>query len=133
MTASDGHEEGLYDCDPAALCPSVPAAARFANGGDDSSVPPNTVRRIAAPAIDNSGRIVFYASARGNNKGRAIYKLDPGMAVPDPIALVGQPIPDQPGAVIGRPFVPLLSPNGKVAFRAVVKGGPGPKGIFLWQ
>ncbi len=133
VTSSGGNEEGLYECDPAASCPAVTATARFASGGLDTFVPTNAVARIASPGIDDSGRIVFFASARNNGIGRAIYKLEPAAAQPDLVAYDGAGIPDQPGATIRRPFVPHVSPAGKIAFRARVKNAVGKIGIFLWQ
>ncbi|RMD85429.1 MAG: hypothetical protein D6815_01895 [Candidatus Dadabacteria bacterium] len=133
VTASNGNEEGLYECDPAASCPGTPAGARFANGYADSFVPPNTVARIASPDIDDSGRIVFYASARDHGLGRSVYKLEPGATQPDLVAYEGATISDLPGAEIRRPFVPHVSPAGKIAFRARVRNAAGKMGVFLWQ
>jgi hypothetical protein len=84
-------------------------------------------------ASNNRGETAFYATIRRSQSEEGIFlaKADGKIA---PIAVAGDPVPDQAGQLIagfGERPAPVINDEGSVAFIATLAGGRGAAGVFL--
>ena len=84
-------------------------------------------------ASNNRGETAFYATIRRSQSEEGIFlaKADGKIA---PIAVAGDPVPDQAGQLIagfGERPAPVMNDEGSVAFIATLAGGRGAAGVFL--
>ena len=84
-------------------------------------------------AANNRGETAFYATIRRSQseEGMFLAKADGKIA---PIAVAGDPVPDQAGQLIagfGERPAPVMNDEGSVAFIATLAGGRGAAGVFL--
>ena len=84
-------------------------------------------------AANNRGETAFYATIRRSQSEEGIFlaKADGKIA---PIAVAGDPVPDQAGQLIagfGERPAPVMNDEGSVAFIATLAGGRGAAGVFL--
>jgi hypothetical protein len=84
-------------------------------------------------ASNNRGETAFYATIRRSPSEEGIFlaKADGKIA---PIAVAGDPVPDQAGQLIagfGERPAPVMNDEGSVAFIATLAGGRGAAGVFL--
>jgi hypothetical protein len=84
-------------------------------------------------ASNNRGETAFYATIRRSQSEEGIFlaKADGKIA---PIAVAGDPVPDQAGQLIagfGERPAPVINDDGSVAFIATLAGGRGAAGVFL--
>ena len=84
-------------------------------------------------ASNNRGETAFYATVRRSQSEEGIFlaKADGKIA---PIAVAGDPVPDQAGQLIagfGERPAPVMNDDGSVAFIATLAGGRGAAGVFL--
>lgn len=82
---------------------------------------------------NNRGETAFYATIRRSQseEGMFLAAADGKIA---PIAVAGDPIPDQAGQLIagfGERPAPVINDDGSVAFIATLAGGRGAAGVFL--
>lgn len=84
-------------------------------------------------AANNRGETAFYATIRRSQAEEGVFlaKADGKIA---PIAIAGDPVPDQAGQLIAgfgdRP-TPAMNDEGDIAFIATLGGGRGAGGVFL--
>jgi hypothetical protein len=84
-------------------------------------------------ASNNRGETAFYATIRRSQseEGMFLAKADGKFT---PIAVAGDPVPDQAGQLIagfGERPAPVMNDEGNVAFIATLAGGRGAAGVFL--
>ena len=84
-------------------------------------------------ASNNRGETAFYATIRRSQaeEGMFLAKADGKIT---PIAVAGDPVPDQAGQLIagfGERPAPVMNDEGSVAFIATLAGGRGAAGVFL--
>jgi hypothetical protein len=84
-------------------------------------------------ASNSRGETAFYATIRRSQSEEGIFlaKADGKIA---PIAVAGDPVPDQAGQLIagfGERPAPVMNDEGSVAFIATLAGGRGAAGVFL--
>jgi hypothetical protein len=84
-------------------------------------------------ASNNRGETAFYATIRRSQSEEGIFlaKADGKIA---PIAVAGDPVPDQAGQLIagfGERPAPVMNDEGSVAFIATLAGGRGAAAVFL--
>jgi len=82
---------------------------------------------------NNRGETAFYATIRRSQAEEGIFlaKADGKIT---PIAVAGDPVPDQAGQLIagfGERPAPVINDEGSVAFIATLAGGRGAAGVFL--
>ncbi len=90
-------------------------------------------RQTMVLASNNRGETAFYATIRRSQSEEGIFlaKADGKIA---PIAVAGDPVPDQAGQLIagfGERPAPVMNDEGSVAFIATLAGGRGAAGVFL--
>ena len=92
------------------------------------------LQRLTMVLASNSrGETAFYATIRRSQSEEGIFlaKADGKIA---PIAVAGDPVPDQAGQLIagfGERPAPVMNDEGSVAFIATLAGGRGAAGVFL--
>src|SRR5215468_7262219 len=84
-------------------------------------------------ASNNRGETAFYATIRRSQSEEGIFlaKADGKIT---PIAVAGDPVPDQAGQLIagfGERPAPVMNDEGSVAFIATLAGGRGAAGVFV--
>lgn len=90
-------------------------------------------RQTMMLASNNRGETAFYATIRRSQaeEGMFLARADGKIA---PIAVAGDPVPDQAGQLIagfGERPAPVMNDEGSVAFIATLAGGRGTAGVFL--
>jgi len=92
------------------------------------------LQRLTMVLASNSrGETAFYATIRRSQSEEGIFlaKADGKIT---PIAVAGDPVPDQAGQLIagfGERPAPVMNDEGSVAFIATLAGGRGAAGVFL--
>jgi hypothetical protein len=84
-------------------------------------------------AANDRGETAFYATIRRSQSEEGIFLAKANGKVA-PIAVAGDPVPDQAGQVIagfGERPAPVINDDGSVAFIATLAGGRGAAGVFL--
>jgi len=84
-------------------------------------------------ASNNRGETAFYATIRRSQSEEGIFLATADGKIA-PIAVAGDPVPDQAGQLIagfGERPAPVMNDEGSVAFIATLAGGRGAAGVFL--
>ena len=84
-------------------------------------------------ASNSRGETAFYATIRRSQSEEGLFLAEADGKIA-PIAVAGDPVPDQAGQLIagfGERPAPVMNDEGSVAFIATLAGGRGATGVFL--